>query len=99
MPTVPAPPAAPTSPRPPLHPLAPQLAEQTSELAQSTLVETHRQGQQLGKVGQHVEDIDRDVKEAGALLRFMRRCCCFQCCDCCDPTVEEDRRRAKRLEE
>eukprot|EP00887_Chlorella_sp_A99_P005658 scaffold1.g5658.t1 len=73
------------------------LAEQTRDVAQNTLVEAHRQGQQLSQVGQHVEVIDADVHEASALLRFMRRCCCFQCCDCCDPTVEQDRRRKQRV--
>ena len=41
--------------------------------------------------------VDREVREASSLLRFMRRWCCFQCWDCCDPTVQQDRTRATRV--
>lgn len=51
-----------------------QVAEQTSEVARSTLEEAHRQGQQLASAAAGVEVIHEDVREASLLLRFMRRC-------------------------
>lgn len=38
-----------------------------------------------------------EIKEASAILRFMRRWCCLQCCDCLDPTLEQDRTRKQRV--
>jgi hypothetical protein len=42
-----------------------------------------------------VLQVGQDVKEASAVLRFMRRWCCFQCC--CDPTADLDRTRRSRV--
>ncbi|KAL4432230.1 hypothetical protein ABPG77_005992 [Micractinium sp. CCAP 211/92] len=74
-----------------------QVAEQTREVAHSTLVEVHRQGAQLERAELGLQEVGREVREASALLRFMRRWCCLQCCDCCDPTVEQDRTRRQRV--
>ena len=46
--------------------------------------------------------IEEDVVEASSLLRFMRRWCCVQllcCCDCCDPDIQRDRTRKRRLQQ
>ncbi|PSC68702.1 Synaptosomal-associated 25 isoform A [Micractinium conductrix] len=74
-----------------------QVAEKTREVAHGTLVEIHRQGLQLESAELGMQEVGREVKEASALLRFMRRWCCLQCCDCCDPTVQQDRTRKRRV--
>ncbi|KAI3423821.1 hypothetical protein D9Q98_009657 [Chlorella vulgaris] len=71
-----------------------QIAENTNDVARSTLVELHRQGQQLERADLGMKQVGQDVKEASAVLRFMRRWCCFQCC--CDPTADLDRTRRSR---
>ncbi len=46
--------------------------------------------------------IHTDVKEAKSLLNYMRRCCCcfiFSCCCECDPDVERDAQRRRRVQE
>ncbi|KAL4421487.1 hypothetical protein ABPG75_010778 [Micractinium tetrahymenae] len=74
-----------------------QVAEKTRDVAHDTLVEVHRQGAQLERAELGLQEVGREVKEASALLRFMRRWCCLQCCDCCDPTVDQDRTRRQRV--
>ncbi|KAI7838234.1 hypothetical protein COHA_007981 [Chlorella ohadii] len=74
-----------------------QLAEKTADVAQNTLVELHRQGQQLENAELGMDQVQADVKEANMILKFMRRWCCFQCCDCCDPHADLERTRKKRV--
>ncbi|GAB4817629.1 hypothetical protein N2152v2_004675 [Parachlorella kessleri] len=77
-----------------------QVAEQTHDVARGTLVEIHRQGQQLDKAEAGFEVIEEEVVEASSILRFMRRWCCIRlicCCDCFDPDVQRDRLRKRRV--
>lgn len=71
-------------------------------MASATLVETQRQGLVLDRAEKGLENVEKDVKEASRIVRFMRRWCCFQvicCCDCFDPDVEMDHKRKKSLQE
>lgn len=75
-------------------------ANQTRQLAKDTLEDLHTQGEKLQKVDRDLENIDDDVKEAKSLLKYMRRCCLcflFACCCDCDPHVERDNQRGKRV--
>mgnify|MGYP001810499215 CR=1 FL=1 len=106
-----------------------QVAEKTSEVARGTLVEMHRQGQQLERADLGMQQasggwwavpscaaveasvaptlpcrnpagavqVEQEAREASAILRFMRRWCCFQCCCCYDPTADQDRTRRQRV--
>lgn len=76
------------------------MAEETVDIGGATLVEVHRQGEQLDALDRNFETIQEEVKEASRLLKFMRRCCCFAtlcCCDCFDPDLQVDRTRKARV--
>lgn len=75
-------------------------ANQTRQLAEDTLVELHTQGEKLQKVDRDLEDIDKDVKEAKSLIKYMKRCfLCFLCSCCCDcdGDAERDSHRRQRV--
>ncbi|GAB4817634.1 hypothetical protein N2152v2_004680 [Parachlorella kessleri] len=73
----------------------------TTEMARGTVLELHRQGQQLELAGNNVTQIGQEVKEASRLVRFMRRFCCLavatSCCSCLDPGRHEDATRKARV--
>lgn len=78
-----------------------QIAEQTVDIGSNALVEINRQGLQLERADQGVENMEKDVLEASRIMKFMRRWCCFQiicCCDCFDADVDLNRTRKQRLQ-
>lgn len=49
-----------------------------------------------------VLQMEKDVREATSVMRFMRRWCCFQvlcCCDCFDPHADMEQTRRRRIQE
>lgn len=53
------------------------------DIGKNTLVELHRQGEQLDHVERHFSHLEEDVREADAIVKFMQRWCCIQLCCCC----------------
>jgi hypothetical protein len=78
--------------------LAPaQVAEQTAEIARSTLLEIHRQGQQLGKTDEEMQAVRPQLFSPAAL------CCCTTFntpavpSACCLLQMEKDVHEASRV--
>ncbi|KAL6785859.1 hypothetical protein ACKKBG_A00455 [Auxenochlorella protothecoides x Auxenochlorella symbiontica] len=78
---------------------AAQIADETVDAGRNTLVEIHRQGEQLDHIERGLDHMEEDVKEASSLVKFMRRWCCWQLCCCClDPEHKKGRpSRQQRL--
>lgn len=101
-----------------------QVAQETVDIGKNTLVELHRQGEQLDHIERHFSNVrllvywavywggvpgswaelasgdtlhtrhtlsffipshqlEEDVREANAIVKFMQRWCCIQLCCCC----------------
>ncbi|KDD75956.1 hypothetical protein H632_c419p2 [Helicosporidium sp. ATCC 50920] len=79
---------------------AAKVAAQTVDVASNTLVELHRQGEQLDNIDIGLHQLEEDVDEANAVVKFMQRYCCLQlftCCAYCDPNQKRDRSRGDRM--
>ncbi|KAK9828401.1 hypothetical protein WJX81_004360 [Elliptochloris bilobata] len=77
-----------------------KTAERTRELAANTVAELGKQGQKLDTINRDLNEIDADVHESRSVLSYMRRCCCCFLCACCcdgDRDVARDNTRKQRV--
>lgn len=93
-----SPPSLAASPPPPPSPA--QVANETVDIGKNTLIELHRQGEQLDQIDISMKAMEEDVEEADSIVKYMRNCFCvtfFACCGNMDPNHKRDATRAKRM--
>lgn len=77
-----------------------QVANETVDIGKNTLIELHRQGEQLDQIDISMKAMEEDVQEADSIVKYMRNCFCvtmFACCGNLDPNHNRDATRAKRM--